>query len=76
MRTEGILHVKFYKYPTGNRNWNLPFCGGLPQPSAVQFLPSGGNGIGGWAILRAVLKVANYVFFLTFDKKPPYDVAN
>jgi hypothetical protein len=54
---------EFYKDPNGNRTWNLPFCGVVSQPTTAQLLPSGANGIGGWAILRTDLKVANYVFF-------------
>ena len=48
----------------------------MPQPPAEQLLTSGANEIGGWAILRADLKVANYVFFLTLDKTPPSDNVN
>jgi hypothetical protein len=71
-----MLKLEFYKVPTENRTWNLPFCGAVPQPTAAQLLPSGANDIGGWAILRAEFKVANYVFFLTFYKTPPSDDVN
>jgi hypothetical protein len=34
MRTEGIGLLKISKDSTGNRIWNLPSCGAIPQPTA------------------------------------------
>ena len=58
--------------------WNftrtLPGIGpGTSQLTAAQLKPSGANGIGGQTILRADLKVVNYVFLLTLNKTTPSD---
>ena len=34
MRTQGLGHLKIFKYPTGNRARHLPSCGAVPQPTA------------------------------------------
>jgi hypothetical protein len=35
MRTEGIVHLKISKDPTGNRTRNLPSCGAVAQSTAA-----------------------------------------